>query len=588
MMKYFLLLLSLICINAHAAQIKPLPSEKAFILSVAIPKQNQITLNWQIAPNYYLYAKKLLIQLPAFANARFNIPQGDFQYDKTSGRYESFAGNISVPIFLKTNEKQIQLNVNYQGCSHDGFCYPPINKSFNIDLQSLTSTAILQDSSAIQSKSLLTDQDHIQSLLSTQHWAPMLFLFLGLGLLLAFTPCVLPMVPILTGIIMGNKIIHTKKAFFLSLSYVLGMAVTYALIGLVAAYMGHSLQVWLQKPVVILFSSLIFVLLALSLFDLYDLKMSQAWQTKIVSLSNRQQAGSSMGVFLMGILSTLIVSPCVTAPLVGILMYIADTGNLMYGAGSLFTLGLGMGLPLLIIGTSVGKWLPKTGTWMQAIKHLFGFMMLGMAIWLAARILPAAITTFLWGSLLIIIAFFLAMFLPKLIGKHFLNRGLGLSVGTCGLLILFGAINPNALLSLHHNTNMAQNSFIIVRNVDDLNHQLQLAQMRHQPVLIDFYADWCESCVMMDKTVFNVQNVQQKLKPYVLLRADLTASTAEQEMLLKTYKIIAPPTVLFFNGKGEELHSKRIVGEVNANEFINRLASVDNSQLATDTTTRGH
>ena len=566
-----------------AADNLPLRADQAFAFSAVFNRPNEVLVEWQIAPGYYLYAKRTHIAIEPTNNVKTDIrlPQGELKYDNERGKYEVYSGSIGIPIQLETQEQQLQLGVDYQGCSQDGFCYPPIHKVLALDLATQTvsqnqdkaSKNLVPDTSL---QSLVKDQHGVQTLLQTQHLGVSLLLFMGLGLLLAFTPCVWPMVPILTGIIVGQKhVVSTKKAFFLSLTYVLGTAVTYAIAGLAAAYMGHSLQVWLQTPVIITIASALFVLLALSLFGLYDLQIPRQWQNKITFWNNQQQRGTYVGVFFMGMLSTLVVSPCVTAPLVGVLMYIGETGNLAFGASALFAMGIGMGVPLLIIGMSAGKWLPKSGPWMDAVKKIVGILMLGMAIWLFSRSIPSFVISTLWGAWIIGIALFLSFYLPRIIGHRKLNRSLGVLAACGGILLMLSGMAPlskiGAGMPIHYPAVATARSFIVVHDIADLQKQLSIAQAAHQPVILDFYANWCESCVAMDHKVFNASALQKVLANYTLLRADLSENSENDQMLLKHFDIIAPPTVLFFNGKGQEISSQRIVGEVNADEFLARL-----------------
>lgn len=582
-----LIWMSLASMNSFAeATVPPLAADQAFAVSTTITRANELFVEFRIAPGYYLYAKHVSLKFKPQIPSTITIPQGDLKYDPDRGNYEVLSGDVLVPINLQAHVQKVQLDIAYQGCSQDGFCYPPMHKTMLLNMMTKTITPVADISSDTTTQSastmkdpitslssLLTNQNGVQALFQTQHLGLLLLIFVGLGLLLAFTPCVLPMIPILTSIIVGQKkSVSTKKAFLLSSTYVLGTAITYAIAGLIAASMGNSLQVWLQKPWIILLTSALFGLLALSLFGVYSLQFPQRWQNRITQLSNQQQGGSYVGVLLMGILSTLIVSPCVTAPLVGVLMYIGRSGDLLLGASALFAMGIGMGIPLLFIGTSAGKWLPKTGSWMEAVKKAVGILMLGMAIWLCSRVVSPVIAQVLWGLLLLGTALFFAFYLPSLIGKHHLNRSFGAIVGCAGLFLMVSGTGLSTITN--HGMAVKQSishPFTIVKNIDDLNKQLADAQASGRSVILDFYADWCESCVVMDRNVFDKPDVQKVLANYVLLRADLTNNTMADETLLKHFAVVAPPTVLFFDGKGREINSQRIVGEVNAKEFLSRI-----------------
>jgi len=553
----------------------PLKPEEAFKLHVSFTRPHVLTAEWQIAPHYYLYKSRMKIDFKPAVAAQINYPTGEAKYDEEHGHYEVYAKQVNVPMTLPADADSLAVNIHYQGCSQDGFCYPPMDKNFMVNVTTGTVTEMGRLTEVVKPvpslNMLLTNQNDVGRLLEHHPPGVLLLIFLGLGLLLAFTPCVLPMIPILTSIIVGQQ--HapgTRKAFFLSATYVLGMSFTYALAGLIAASLGSSIQVWLQKPWTIIIVSLVFVLLAFSLFGLYELRFSRRWHNWISNWSNKHEGGTYIGVLCMGVLATLVVSPCVTAPLVGVLIYIGQTGNLWFGASALFVMGLGMGIPLLLIGMSAGKWLPKSGPWMKAVKDFFGIFMLAMAIWLLSRILSATLTKLLFGLLLLGAAAFIGIYLPKLIRLHKLNRMVGLVTALCGVFLMFNAASVSLTAK---SIPSAQPAFTIVHNINELNQQLTRAGTTGQPVLLDFYADWCISCVEMDRHVFSAQNVKPALNNFVLLRVDLSNNTADDQALLKQFGVIAPPTVLFFNNAGQEVNSRRIIGELDANEFLLRLDS---------------
>jgi thiol:disulfide interchange protein DsbD len=550
---------------------RPLSADKAFAVSVVVDDANKITAHWQIANGYYLYREKIEFTFDPKVTTNIILPPGEVKQDLNHGEYQVYSGNVDTPILLQTPAKKLQLTINYQGCSDKGFCYPPMQKSLTLDLPTATSPvnnpSVNLDNLSFQS--LLTDQNSIRNILGSQNMFVMLIIFAGLGLLLAFTPCILPMIPILTSIIVGHKQpVTTKKAFLLSSTYVMGASLTYAAAGMIAATMGSSLQTSLQQPWIIAIVSGMFVLLALSLFGIYDLRLPQAFQTRITSISRKQQGGTFVGVFIMGMVSTLIVSPCVTAPLVGVLMYIAQTGNVALGGGALFFLGLGMGIPLIALGMSAGKWLPRRGPWMTGVQYIFGVMMLIMAYWLLSRV--ASVTTLMTFSAVLFFgaALYFAFYKPYHHGRILLNRSLGVVMGVAGILVLV-AMNTSFKTNVH--TNASAPSFTIVHNVDELNQQLSLAKAAKKPVLLDFYADWCASCIVMDKKVFSLPQVIHGLNQFVLLRVDLSENNEADELLLKSFDVVAPPSVLFFNNYGNEVTSRRIVGVLDADEFITRI-----------------
>lgn len=557
--------------------IAPLGSDKAFIVTTVINHPNEITVNWKVADGYYLYRDKMKFATAPDVIKTITYPQGHWKLGLRNKKQEVYSGAFTIPIQIQSTLNTVPLTIHYQGCSAKGFCYPPMHKTIQVNLNQSTVavTEVKTPPNNLSWQALLTNQDGVQNLLNTQNFAVILLLFVVLGLLLAFTPCVLPMIPILTGIIAGQKKApNAKTAFLLSLTYVLGTAVTYAFAGILAVALGKSLQVWLQTPAVIGMISALFILLACSLFGFYNLTLPNRWQNLVTVWSNKQEGGTHLGVFLMGMLSTLIVSPCVTAPLIGVLMFIAQTGNYVYGASTLFAMAIGMGIPLLLIGTTAGRWLPKSGPWMEAVRKLCGFVMLGMAIWLLSRIFPPMLIDLCWGGLLVGVALFLGLYLPQLVGKHALHRSLGFLVGLSGMMVMVGGVGMTNPVSswMHVSSNERVTSpFTVVHSMDEFNMRLIKAQAAHQSVILDFYADWCESCVSMDHEVFSVPKVQSALKNYVLLRADLSGNAKAEAKFLKQFKVIGPPTVIFFDAQGKEIKSQRIVGEVSENEFLDRL-----------------
>ncbi len=548
--------------TSAGAQQQPLPATQAFQLSITGVDANKVLAKWVIAPGYYLYRDHL--RFTAVPNTLLPISFPANEMKPGLHRAEAvYSGTLSIPLEFKAPQQPIQLTVEYQGCSRAGFCYPP-----QTQVVTLHASGSKVSAATPQFNQLLANQNAVLALLMSEPMWLWMLVFAGLGLLLAFTPCVLPMIPILTSIIVGqDQESSTKKAFFLSAVYVLGSALTYAGAGVAAAYMGSSLQAWLQTPWIIVATSLIFVLLALSLFNMFQLRLPHFFQHLLHKAHQRTSGGNYAGVFLMGALSTLIVSPCVTAPLVGVLLYIGQTGDMVIGASALFALGLGMGLPLLLIGTSAGRWLPKSGPWMDGVKHGFGLLMLAMAIWLLARIIPLSATLLLLSALLALAAWMMSHHLQGVFG-----RAKAISMSSALIIILASSFwiagGAEWLPSSRHIE--ARNGFITVRSLSELQRALAEAKASRKPALVDFYADWCESCVAMERNVFQRNNVQGTMSNYVLIRADLSANNADDEALLKQYNVVAPPTVLFFTADGRELISQRIIGEVTSHDFMTR------------------
>jgi thiol:disulfide interchange protein DsbD len=427
------------------------------------------------------------------------------------------------------------------------------------------------------------EQDRLARLLGEQRFLA-IPAFFGFGLLLAFTPCVFPMVPILSSLIAGQGASLTRRqAILLSIIYVLAMAATYTVAGVLAALLGQNIQAWFQNPWVIGLFSGMFVLLALSMFGLYELQLPAYLQHRLAELSNRQRGGQFAGVAIMGFLSALIVGPCVAPPLIGALTFIAVTGDLGLGAAALFALSLGMGVPLLIIGASTGHWLPRAGHWMERIKTVFGVLLLMVALWLLERILPAAASMVLWATLLIVTATYMGALQPVVHGApvwRTLVKGLGLVLLIYGILLLVGvaaggrdALQPLRGVGLIANTGGAPAlPFRRVKTVADVDQALRAAGGR--PIMLDFYADWCVSCKELERYTFVDPAVRAALANVITLQADVTAHDAADQALLKRFGIIGPPTILFFSPDGREHRDHRVVGFMEAEPFNERLRSL--------------
>lgn len=554
---------------------KPLPSDEAFRVNASVSSAHDINVQWTLAPDYYLYANKLKFTLTPDTAFTPVYPASTIKHDPILGDVAIFSGEFAVSLNLPQANGAYKLTIHYQGCSKEGFCYPPSAKTFAVDFNAPLGNNVVNNRIVTSEKitSLVSDQYGVQALFLTEHHGLMLLIFLGMGILLAFTPCVLPMLPILTGIIVGQKAAaNTKKAFFLSLIYVCGMSITYALVGVMVALAGNSLQLLLQQPWAIIMSSIILMALAFSLFEFFDMPVSRRWQNTVSSWSSKHEGGTFLGVFLMGVLSTLVVSPCVTAPLVGVLIYIGRTGDVVLGGSALFVMGIGMGIPLILLGMSAGRWLPKSGKWMQAVTKSFGVMLFGMAIWLLSRIIPASIMLAVWGLFLLGVALFFSLYLTRIIGRHKINFTMGFLSALAGILMIASTLGLPIFTNKWFTTEpVPMSDFAVVHSITALQQKMAEAKTNGMPVLVDFYADWCTSCVVMDKEVFANATVQKSIAPFMLVRVDLSQNTAEDQQLLQQYNVIAPPTVLFFNTAGHEVESRRIVGELGAKEFLKRM-----------------
>lgn len=566
------------------ASIQPLPVDQAFALHVHADKNDQLMIEWDIAPGYYLYRDKM--QFIAAPDSQIKIgtiilPLGKQKNDDLHGDYQAYTGKIKIAVpLLNLDKSKLKISVIYQGCSSAGFCYAPVSKHLDVDVAKLKGPEDLTSKLSSARKTTVSEQDYATQLLAGHQIIFIILAFLGGGLLLAFTPCVLPMIPILSGIIVGHTRKNnttTWKAFSLSLFYVLGMALTYMMLGIAVALLGSSVQAVMQKPWVIILVSSFFVVLALSLFGLYALQFPSSWQKYLVKWDRHFKHGTYSGVFLMGCFSSLIVSPCVSAPLVGVLAYIGQSGDILLGAMALLALGLGMGIPLLLVGTTAGKLLPRSGAWMLSVQKIFGILMLGMAIWFISRLISGLVAELLWGGLLILSAIMLGAFQTAIGAPSKLLKTIGIVIFVYAIILIttagFNNVDPFRPWQVYSSQQHFQNqlSFNIVKNVRQFDEQLALAKQEQKSVMLDFYADWCASCKIIDKQVFENPKVQQELKNIVLLRADVTNENEFDQMLSKRFHVVAPPTILFFDSKGHELTSQRFIGELNAKQFTQRL-----------------
>jgi len=569
-----------------------LPPDQVFILSADVVDPYTLRVHWDIADGYYLYRSKFHftpVDTQGVTIKPVVLPHGKEKHDDNFGLMEIFYHQFEAELPLQrstTQAQDLKLRIDYQGCADAGFCYPPMKQVITLSLPAASGPPPQRSasSSAASNDNVISDQDRYARSLAENSLLLNMLTFFGLGLLLTFTPCVFPMIPILSSIIAGQgSNITTRRAFTLSLIYVLAMAVTYTVAGLIAGLFGGNLQATFQNPWVLGSFSLIFVLLALSMFGFYELQMPQGIQSKLTEMSNRQRGGTFVGVGIMGFLSALIVGPCLAAPLAGALIYIGQTGDALLGAAALFALSMGMGAPLLLIGTSAGKLLPRAGGWMNTVKAVFGVLLLGVAIWLVQRIVPAAVGLLLWGVLLVICAVYLGAFerlQPEASGWHKLWKGVGIVSLIYGGVLLVGAASgaqdmfrPLAKLS-QASSNKATApqeglAFKRVKGLDGLQRELQLAAAQNKPVMLDFYADWCVSCLELARETFSDPEVQATLNKTkaVLLQADVTLNDAQDQALLKSFGLFGPPSILFFDSRGKELSRYRLVGFLDADTF---------------------
>ncbi|WP_425934731.1 protein-disulfide reductase DsbD [Aeromonas rivipollensis] len=560
-------LLSSLGIEA-SAQPKFLKVDEAFVLESA-QQGNKLLLTLRLADGYYLYRHSISVKGDNLAFEPLALPAGTEHEDDFFGKTRVFYQELQIPVTLTQVGDSASLTISYQGCT-DGLCYPPTDKRIPVQPLTATDAAGQTDPADATEAPAGSQQDRLAAALGSQGFWLSIAAFFALGLGLAFTPCVFPMYPILTGIIAGaGKHLSTRRAFLLSLVYVQGMAVTYTLLGLVVASAGLKFQAALQHPYVLIGLSVMFVLLALSMFGLYTLQLPSSLQTRLSGLSNRQQGGSVVGVAIMGMISGLVCSPCTTAPLSGALIYVAQSGDLWLGGAALYALSLGMGLPLLLLGTSGGKLLPKAGAWMDVIKQLFGFALLAVPILLLSRLLSDQVATLLWLGWALLLCGYLYhhnQHRPHSVGKSL--GGFVLLLAMMSLVVMGkDLLLPEPGVKASTGTQAPQ--FIRIKTLDDLKTRLEAA--RGKPVLLDLYADWCVACKEFEHKTFSDPEVRARFADMVLLQADVTANDDADVDLLNGLNVLGLPTLIFFDRDGNEVSGQRVTGFMGPAEFLGQL-----------------
>ncbi len=558
-------LLSALGIEA-SAQPKFLKVDEAFVLE-SEQQGNRLLLRLRIADDYYLYRHRFSFQGENLTFEEPVLPAGTDHEDDFFGKTQVYYREVQIPVTLTEAVQQASLKISYQGCT-DGLCYPPTDK--RIAVEPLVAEPPHDQVDVPTPAPASSQQDQLAAALGNQGFWLSVAAFFALGLGLAFTPCVFPMYPILTGIIAGaGHRLSTRRAFLLSFVYVQGMAVTYTLLGLVVASAGLKFQAALQHPYVLIGLSVMFVLLALSMFGLYTLQLPSSLQTRLSGLSNRQQGGSVLGVGIMGMISGLVCSPCTTAPLSGALIYVAQSGDLWLGGAALYALSLGMGLPLLLLGTSGGKLLPKAGAWMDVIKQLFGFALLAVPILLLSRLWSDQVATLAWLGWGLLLCGYL--YHHNQHQQHSVGRSLR---GFVLLLAMISAVvvgkdlllpSPGASVAAQAETP----AFIRIKTLDDL--KTQLAAARGKPVLLDLYADWCVACKEFEHKTFSDPAVRERFGQMVLLQADVTANDDADVELLNGLNVLGLPTLIFFDRTGNEVSGQRVTGFMGPAEFLGQL-----------------
>ncbi|HEX8961750.1 MAG TPA: protein-disulfide reductase DsbD [Rhodocyclaceae bacterium] len=583
-------LLSLAAAAGYAAH-EPMDPAQAYQFSARALDDKTIEAEWMIADGYYLYRDKIQFEaVPASVKLGTpKFPAGKIKDDEFFGKIETYRGDLKIAIPVESGGGAgFTLKGTSQGCWDEGVCYPPLTQEATIKLAAMAEPLpqASKPGAAPAAGASGDESSRIAMIFRQGSFWLVLASFFGFGLLLSFTPCVFPMVPILSGIIVshGHAVTHLR-AFVLSAAYVLGMAVTYALVGVAAGYSGTLLSNALQNAWVLGGFALIFVVLSLSMFGFYELQLPSALQSRLSEKANRQ-GGSLPAIALMGALSALIVGPCVAAPLAGALLYIAQTGDARLGGAALFAMALGMGVPLLVVGVFSRSFLPKAGPWMEAVKKFFGVVMLAVALWMVSPVIPVWAQMLGWAVLLIVPAMFVHALDPlpsHATGWHRLWKGVGvlMLLGGAAMLagVLGGSRDPLKPLAFLGGGNReaaasAAPAFERVRSTAELDARIKAAG---RPVMLDFYADWCVSCKEMDNFTFVDPKVAARMKDFVLLRADVTANSADDAQLLKRFGLFGPPGIIFFDQNGREIERLRVVGYQPPEQFLPTLDAAGRS-----------
>jgi thioredoxin:protein disulfide reductase len=574
-----------------------LPPDEAFLVAAVMTDAQTVRFDYTLTADTYLYRDKLayVVKAPADVTvAKVETPEGEVKDDPSFGPTEVYHHDLSAIVTLSralAGDEQLVIEAVWQGCNEAvGICYPPIDRNFTLTASgaATSGTALQAAPGEAAPAGPESDTSRIERVLAGGSFWAVIAMFFGLGLLLSLTPCVFPMIPILSGIIAGQKQLTKTSGFLLSLAYVLGMAITYAVAGVVAALSGTLISNALQNPWALGIGAMIFVGLALSMFGFYELQLPSALQSKFSERANKMKGGNFAGVFAMGALSAVILGPCVAPPLAAALAFIAQTGNTVLGGSALFVLALGMGVPLLLIGISAGALLPRAGGWMNAVKYFFGVMMLAIAIYLISPIIPAWLSMLLWALLLIGSAIFLHALDPlpaHASGWMRLWKGFGVALLIGGLAIILGVLAGSrdllqpldvfkgGVVAAGSSEASAQTSglkFEKVKNVAELDARIAASGGRE--VMLDFYADWCVSCKEMERFTFSDPGVQARLKDVVLLKADVTANTPEDKELLKRFMLFGPPGIIFWNSEGQQSDYK-VIGFEKPEKFLASIAA---------------
>lgn len=564
-----------------------LPADQAFSVSVYRDSNNQVVAHWDITDGYYLYKHQLKIKQNSGPTVSFvEIPAGEVKDDPYFGAVEVYHDELTVPLSAEgdtSSRRQIDFMIGYQGCAERGLCYPPqwIPMSTEFPATEAANSLKPNNQNPTVSQSKASD---VADLITNAGFLQTIAVMFGLGLLLSFTPCVLPMIPIVSAIIVGSKV-RGWKGFYYSLIYVFAMALTYSVIGALAGWFGTqlNLQASLQNPVILMLSAALFSVLALAMFGVFELRLPSALQAKLDALSNKTQSNRSrfIAIFIAGALATLIVSPCVSAPLAGVILYISANSDPVYGAWALFFMGLGMGTPLLLVGILGSTILPSRGEWLEDVKKAMGFGLVAMAIWLATRWLPLETHLLLWGLLALAIS---AYFLHRTVTatSHPLRWFIGLLTFMIAILQITGAAlgNTNPLSPLHSlvasnvRTSSTTNDVPYYAKIQSLDALETIKKQTTMPIVVDLYADWCISCKIIEEEIFKSPEILPLLKQVAFVQVDVTDNSEQSRSFLSAFGLFGPPSMLFFDNKQQHIETFKLVGEPSKSEVLERISAL--------------
>ncbi|WP_404409750.1 protein-disulfide reductase DsbD [Pseudidiomarina marina] len=551
--------------DPFAQQNQFLPVDEAFQFDFR-QQGDKLTLSWEIADSYYMYQHRFVVKTPVQLKAEPQLPEGEPHVDEFFGETIVYRDFVELTYELSQASPDQAFTISYQGCADAGLCYPPTEKTVYLSAVKGDGSASIDFQQVAENSQQTTSSTFFDAIIEKPLWL-VLLLFVVLGIGLAFTPCVLPMYPIISAIIMGQtgagtsqpKQLSTRRAFTLSLAYVQGMAITYSILGVVVALAGLRYQAMLQHPAILITLAVVFVLLALSMLGAYTLQLPQSWQNYLNQLSQSQRGGAHRSVFTMGAISGLIASPCTTAPLSGVLLFIAQSGDLTIGAAVLYALSVGMGLPLLAFGVTGGKLLPKAGAWMNTIKRVFGVVLLGVAIVLVERLIPYVIADWLWVVFIVLSAIYLIQADIRELSKKAAARF------AAAWLIISAVLLYSWWPQSHHSL-----PFIQVKSVAEIQRQLEDAAIDNKVVMLDLYADWCVACKEFERDTFSADEVAAVTADVVLLQADVTANTSTNNAILAEYQVLGLPTILFFKNQ-QEISRTRVTGFMPAENFAEHI-----------------